>query len=71
VAETISSKYQLESLAQQEGFTIQEYHANNGVFASKAFHDNCDFLNEKYSFSGIGAHHQNGIAERNMKTVSQ
>jgi hypothetical protein len=35
--ETISSKRCLESLAQQEGILIKEYHADNGVFASNVF----------------------------------
>ncbi len=41
-AETISSKHRLESWAQKEGFSIHEYHADKGVFASKAFKEDCD-----------------------------
>ncbi len=69
--ETISSKCHLESLARQEVNSIKEYHADNGVFASNAFKENCALLNQKYSFGGVGAHHQNGIAEQNIKTVAQ
>jgi hypothetical protein len=36
-SETINSKQCLESLARQEGIAIKKYHADNGVFASKAF----------------------------------
>jgi hypothetical protein len=61
--ETISSKHCLESLAQQEGFSIKTYHADNGVFALNAFKEECALLDQRYSFSGVGAHHQNGIAE--------
>jgi transposase InsO family protein len=68
--ETISSKHCLESLAQQEGISIKTYHADNGVFASNAFKEDCASLDQKYSFSGVGAHHQNGIAEQNIKTVA-
>ncbi len=50
---------------------IKEYHADNGVFASSTFKENCALLNQKYSFSNVGAHHQNGIAEQNIKTVAQ
>ncbi len=28
-------------------------------------------MGQKYSFSGVGAHHQNEISERNIKTVAQ
>jgi hypothetical protein len=65
--ETISSKHRLESLAQQEGISIKAYHADNGVFALNAFKEDCVSLDQRYSFSGVGAHHQNGIAERNIK----
>jgi hypothetical protein len=41
------------------------------VFASNAFEDECDSLSQEYSFSGVGAHHRNGVAERNIKTVAQ
>jgi hypothetical protein len=66
-AKNLSNKCQLESIARQEGITIQEYHANNGIFASKALKADCDSLDQKYTFSGVGAHHQSGVAERNIK----
>jgi hypothetical protein len=69
--ETISSKRRLELLARQEGITIKEYHADNNVFASNVFKGDCDSLHQQYLFSGVGAHHQNGIDERNIKMVAQ
>jgi hypothetical protein len=33
--ETVTNKHRLESYARQDGVTIEEYHADNGVFASK------------------------------------
>jgi hypothetical protein len=44
--ETITSKHRLESIAWQEGITIKEYHAENGVFSSKAFKADCDLLDQ-------------------------
>ncbi len=70
-SETINSKPHLKSLARQEGIAIKKYHADNGVFASKEFKGECDILKQEYSLSGVGKHHQNGVAERNIKTVSQ
>jgi hypothetical protein len=70
-AKTLSNKCRLESIAWQEGIAIQEYHANNSIFASKAFKADCDSLDQKYTFSGVGAHHQKGVAKRNIKTVAQ
>ncbi len=45
--ETISSKHRLELLARQEGITVKEYHADNGVFASNVFKEDCDSLHQK------------------------
>jgi hypothetical protein len=69
--ETIQSKRRLESLAKQEGIKIHKFHADNGIFASKEFKDDCASMGQIYSFSGVGAHHQNGVAERNIKTLAQ
>ena len=69
--ETLRSKHSLERLALEEGITIRTYHADNGVFASDAFKLDCISSSQKLSFSGVGAHHQNGVAERNIKTISQ
>ena len=68
-SETITSKHQLEALVADEGFHIKKYHSGNVIFASTDFKSDCNWLNQKYIFSGVGAHHQNGIAERNIKTV--
>ena len=71
VSETIRSALWLEAFAQEEGFHIKGYHLDNGIFASLEFKLHCAEQNQKYSFCGVGAKHQNGIAERNFKTVAQ
>ena len=68
--ETVSSKHHLERLAREEGFQIKGYHADNGVFASKRFKDDCETQEQTIDFSGVGAQHQNGVAERNIKTTA-
>ena len=68
--ETISNKHKLETMAKHEGFKIKSYHSDNGTFASAAFKQDCDQQGQKYTFSGVGAHHQNGVAERNIQTVA-
>lgn len=68
--ETLHSKHSLEWLALEEGISIRSYHADNGVFTSNAFKLDCVFHSQKLSFSGVGAHHQHGVAERNIKTIS-
>lgn len=44
-------------------------HSDNGVFNSKEFRAHCKYLKQKLTFSGVGAHHQNGIAEIGIHTV--
>ncbi|KAL7525483.1 hypothetical protein ACHAXR_001027, partial [Thalassiosira sp. AJA248-18] len=51
--------------------SIKKYHSDNGVFSSTAFKLDCDRQSQSYSFSGVGAHHQNGVAERNIQTVAK
>ena len=68
--ETLKSKHQLEALAGDDGIQVKAYHSDNGTFASRAYKDDCDVQLQKYTFSGVGAHHQNGVAERNIQTIA-
>ena len=67
---TVYSKNKPEILAREGGFKIKSYHSDNGIFASAEFKTDCKELEQKIDFSGVGAQHQNGIAERNIGTVS-
>ncbi|KAL7468693.1 hypothetical protein ACHAXS_008919 [Conticribra weissflogii] len=69
--ETIKAKQRLESEAHDAGRIIKCYHTDNGVFASAEFKDHCQQRQQKLKFSGVGAHHQNGVAERGIQTVSR
>jgi hypothetical protein len=60
---TIRNKVKLEGLAQEASIQIKAFHAVNGIFASAAFKDNCKSKHQKLTFSSVGAHHQNRIAE--------
>ena len=42
---------------------MKHYHADNGTFACKGFRDAVSAANQKITFCGVGAHHQNGIVE--------
>lgn len=68
--ETIANKRMLERIALEDGIRIRHYHTDNGTFASDAFKTECTRSSQKLTFSGVGAHHQNGVAEQNIKTVS-
>jgi hypothetical protein len=68
---TIDSALQLEAIAREEVINIKHYHPDNGIFLTNKFKTHCNACHIKYSFGGVGAKHQNGIAERNIKMAAQ
>ena len=68
-ADTLRGKQIIEQEAHDIGRRIESYHSDNGIFAQSEFKDHCQHQKQKLSFCGVGAHHQNGIAEINIKTV--
>jgi hypothetical protein len=69
-SDTLRSKDAFEAQALQCGRTITTYHTDNGIFASAAFEASLHQEQQKHSRSGVGAHHQNGGAERAIQTVT-
>ncbi len=62
-AVTIRGKHDFEQEAWSYGHDILEYQGDNGVYKSKEFQKDLLILGQKMEFSGVGAHHQNGVAE--------
>jgi hypothetical protein len=60
--ETVKGKKAFEAYAKAHGITIKHYHADNGRFKDNAFLQSIQENHQTISFSGVGAHHQNGIA---------
>ena len=48
---------------------IKGYHTDNGIFSSLEFIEELLKNQQKIRFSGSGASHQNGAAERDIETV--
>ena len=69
--ETIDAKHSFEHLAEQHGVRILHYHCDNGRFADKAFVDDNRAAHQTITFCGVGAHHQNGIAERGIRDITE
>jgi len=69
--EAISAKHHFELLASSYNRRIKRYHTDKGVFASKAFRDSCLLAKQLINFCGVDAHHQNGIAERYIWTITE
>ena len=52
------------------GREVRSYHTDNAPFQSKAFRETLASEHQSITFSGVGAHHQNGAAERAIKTIT-
>ena len=68
--ETINAKLAYEQHASTFGVDVLGYHGDNGRFAEKDFKSSCQQKNQKLTFCGVGAHFQNGIAERAIKELT-
>ena len=68
--ETLKAKEKFESICRSHGITPQEYLADNSkTFTSAEFSEHLDKFHQVMHFAGVGAHHHNGVAERNIRTV--
>ena len=69
--ETLLSKEAMETVMAQAGRYVKYYHADNGRFADNGFIDAINTKDQKITFFGVGAHHQNGIIENKNKMLTQ
>jgi hypothetical protein len=68
--DTIICKNSFERHAKEHGVIIQEYHTDNGVYRSEAFHKALVENHQAIRHSGVGAKWQNGVAENAIKIVT-
>ena len=68
--ETLQAKHKFEQLARAHGVTIKSYHADNSPFGNADFVCSIEDNGQAIQFSGVGAHHQNGVTECTIKTIS-
>ena len=69
-ANTLVGKRRLDREARELGFRIKRFNADNGIFRAQEFLQDLALKDQKIHFSGVGAKHQNGVAENAIKTVS-
>ena len=67
---TLQSKMDINREAYHLGFPLKHFRSDNSVFVSKAFQDNLCLLHQTHAISSAGSKHQNGVAERAIKTTS-
>jgi hypothetical protein len=68
--ETIRAKQNYESMAFGHGVIVQTYLTDSGAFKATSFVQHIREQSQKIQFCGTNAHHQNGVAERSIRTVS-
>ena len=71
--EMVQAKKAFEAFAALHGIVVRHYHADNGRFAEtkwlEAVHQHRP--QQTVSFCGVGAHHQNGIAEKKIRDLQE
>ena len=68
--ETLDAKESFEHACHTCGVTVKHYHADNGRFAESTFTNDCKEKGQKVTYCGVGAHHQNGVAENTIKHLT-
>ena len=70
-SETIRAKQNYEQMCLDNGILVESYMGDNGVFKAKAFVKHIRDHNQQVHYCGVNAHHQNSVAERSIRTVSE
>ena len=65
--ETMVAKIAIEKFFRQHEDKIHQWHGDNGRYADNKFIEQVDKHEQKITFCGVGAHHQNGISESAVK----
>jgi hypothetical protein len=69
-AEAVEGKQKFEQFANTQGVKIKAYRADNGIMAKKEYMHSIEINQQTITLSGVNNHSQNGIAELNIRTVS-
>ena len=70
MAETLAAKIACERVARSYGVTVKNYRGDNLWFNEQAFQQSCHDAQQIFAYCGVGAHHQNAIAEAKNKQLS-
>jgi hypothetical protein len=70
-ASKVATELEFEQYAARYNVKIFNIRADNGVYSAQHFHDACLKQQQNLTFCAVGAHWQNGIAERFISTITQ
>jgi hypothetical protein len=68
--ETIQGKHKFEKFLDSFGVKVKSFRADNHPFNAQLFQDDLEIQQQDITFSGVGAHFQNGVAERAQQTIT-
>ena len=69
--ETLLGKEAFQQYAKDRGVKVLGYHADNGIFKAHKWVNACKSEGQGLTFAGVNAHHQNGIAERKIRSLQE
>ncbi|KAL7460959.1 hypothetical protein ACHAXS_001393 [Conticribra weissflogii] len=69
-ASTVEAKQNFEHFCGTRNVDVEHYHANNGLFADSDLTQEIKKNMQRLTFCGVNAHHQNGITERMIKSLT-
>jgi len=67
----MEGKITFKRFCQEHGITVQHNHVDNGSFTSITWRQLCQQQGQGLTFAGVAAHHQNGIAERQIRELQE
>jgi hypothetical protein len=67
---TLMAKFSFERHVNEGGVSIISYCADNGQFSDTGFQQAIKNSNQKIRYCAVGAHHQNGNVERQIKELT-
>ena len=68
--ETVAGKHEFEGFCKTHGVDVKNYRADNHIYNSTLFRQSCAAAGQGLTFSGVNAHHQNGVAKRKIRCAS-
>ena len=68
--ETVDGKQKFEGFCKTHGVDVKNYRADNHIYNSNLFRQSCAATGQGLTFSGVNAYHQNGVAERKIRYIT-